>query len=148
MNMQYTLKRVVDTHPEWINDLKQKCYAINGCLAQVHNDLGPFLNEYMYQDALQILLDEKQISYQREYYFSIEYRGKQIAHKHYVDFLVEDSIIVECKAVEKLCLEYRQQLWNYMRLTGKQIGILYNFGPIKGQSEHYYLNHDGTMYMF
>ena len=35
-----------------------------------------------------------------------------------------------------------------MRLTGKQIGILFNFGPIKGQSEHYYLDADGTMYMF
>lgn len=146
--MAYTLKRIADTHPEWVNELKQKCYAINGCLLTVHNDLGPFLNEYMYQDALQILLDEKHISYKREYYFSIEYRGKKIAHKHYVDFLVEDQIIVECKAVEKLCVEHRQQLWNYMRLTGKTIGILYNFGPAKHQSEHYYLDKDGTMYMF
>ncbi|MBQ7996302.1 MAG: GxxExxY protein [Paludibacteraceae bacterium] len=146
--MQIALKRIIDTHPEWLNDLKQKCYTVNGCLVQVHNDLGPFLNEYIYQDALQILLDEKQVPYQREYYFRIAYRGKQIAHKHYVDFLVDNSIIVECKAVEKLCLEHRQQLWNYMRLTGKQIGILYNFGPKMGQSEHYFLDADGTMYMF
>lgn len=73
---------------------------------------------------------------------------KKIEHKHYVDFLIDESIIVECKAVEKLCIEHRQQLWNYMRLTGKKIGILYNFGPIKGHSEHYYLDKDGTMYMF
>jgi len=146
--MQISLKRIVDSHPEWLNSLKRKCFAINGCLVQVHDDLGPFLTEYMYQDALQILVDERQIPYQREYYFRVEYRGKQIAHKHYVDFLVEDSIIVECKAVEKLCLEHRQQLWNYMRLTGKQIGVLYNFGPKMGQSEHYYLHTDGTMYMF
>ena len=146
--MQYTLKRITDTHPEWLADLKQQCYAVNGCLAKVHNDLGPFLNEYMYQEALKILFDAQQISYQKEYYFSIEYLGQQIAHKHYVDFLVDDRIIVECKAVEKLCIEHRQQLWNYMRLTGKQLGILYNFGPIKGQSEHYFLDKDGTMYMF
>lgn len=146
--MQFTLKRITDTHPEWIEELKHKCYAINGCLAQVHSDLGPFLTEYIYQDALQILLDEKQIPYQREYYFKIAYRGKQIEHKHYLDFLIEDSIIIECKAVEKLCIEHRQQLWNYMRLSGKQLGILYNFGPIKDQSEHYYLGKDGTMYMF
>lgn len=146
--MSYTIKRIIDSHPEWQHDLKQKCYAINGCLATVHADLGAFLNEYMYQDALQILLDERQIPYKREYYFSIEYHGKKIAHKHYMDFLIDDSIIVECKAVEKLCIEHRQQLWNYMRLTGKKIGILYNFGPINGQSEHYYLDADGTMYMF
>jgi len=146
--MQYTFKRIGDTHPEWLTELKRKCYAINGCLAQVHKDLGPFLSEYVYQDALQILLDERQISYEREYYFKINYRGKQIEHKHYLDFLVEDSIIIECKAVENLCIEHRQQLWNYMRLSGKQIGILFNFGPIKDQSEHYYLDKDGTMYMF
>lgn len=77
--MQYTLKRVIDTHPEWLNDLKQKCYAANGCLATVHSELGPFLNEYMYQDALQILLDERQIPHQREYYFSIIYHEKKMS---------------------------------------------------------------------
>lgn len=146
--MQYTLKRIIDTHPDWLAELKQKCFDVNGCCATVHKDLGPFLNEYMYQEALQILFDEQQIPYQKEYYFCISYRGKQIKHKHYIDFLVKDEIIVECKAVDKLCVEHRQQLWNYMRLTGKPIGILFNFGPIKGQSEHYYLANDGTMYMF
>ncbi len=146
--MQYSLKRIVDEQPKLLTELKQKCYAVNGCCAMVHRDLGPFLNEYVYQDALQILLDEQQIPNVREYYFSIEYHGKQIAHKHYLDFLVDESIIVECKAVEKLCIEHRQQLWNYMRLTKKQIGILYNFAPVKDQSEHYYLDSEGTMYMF
>lgn len=146
--MQYLLKRTDIVHPEWLNELKQRCYAVNGCCSVVHRELGPYLNEYIYQDALQILFDEQQIPYEREYYFRIDYHGKQITHKHYVDFLVDDSIIVECKAVENLCIEHRQQLWNYMRLTKKQIGILYNFAPIKDQSEHYYLDNDGTMYMF
>lgn len=146
--MQYAIKRITDVHPERLQELKLKCYAVNGCCATVHRELGPLLNEYIYQDALQILLDERQIPYLREYYFRIDYHGKQIAHKHYVDFLVNDSIIIECKAVDKLCIEHRQQLWNYMRLTKKQIGILYNFAPIKDQSEHYYLDADGIMYMF
>ena len=76
------------------------------------------------------------------------YRVLKGEHKHFVDFLVEDSIIVECKAVDRLCTDHRQQLWNYMRLTGKQIGVLYNFGAVMGQSEHYYLDTDGTMYRF
>jgi len=146
--MQFSLRRIVDVYPELLKELKQKCYAVNGCCAMVHRDLGPFLNEYVYQDALQILLDEQKITNIREYYFSIDYHGKQIAHKHHIDFLVDDSIIVECKAVEKLCIEHRQQLWNYMRLTRNPIGILYNFAPIKDQSEHYYLDSEGTMYMF
>lgn len=117
--------------------------------AAVHRKLGPFLNEYMYQEALQILLDEQSISYKREYYFSVVFHGKPIQHKHFVDFLVENDIIVECKAVDKLVAEHRQQLWNYMRLTGKQIGILWNFAPPIDQAEHYYLDtKDGVMYMF
>ena len=147
--MQYTLKRLMDTKPELAMQLKQRCYAINGCCAAVHRELGPFLNEYMYQEALQILLDEQQIPYQREYYFSVVFHGKPIQHKHFVDFLVENDIILECKAVDKLVAEHRQQLWNYMRLTGKQIGILWNFAPPMDQAEHYYLDtKDGVMYMF
>ena len=146
--MQYTLKRVIDTHPEWIEGLKKKCYAVNGCCMTIHKDLGPFLNEYMYQDGLKILFEEQQIPYQKEYYFRINYHGQRIEHKHYVDFLINDEIILECKAVEQLGAEHRQQLWNYMRLTGKTLGILYNFGPITAQSEHYYLEPSGDLYMF
>jgi len=147
--MQYTLKRLMDTKPELAMQLKQRCYAINGCCAEVHRELGPFLNEYMYQDALQILMDEQQIPYQREFYFTVAFHGKPIRHKHYVDYVVDNDMLVECKAVDKLVAEHRQQLWNYMRLTGKQIGILYNFAPPADQAEHYYLDaNDGVMYMF
>jgi GxxExxY protein len=139
----------MDVHPELAAEFKQHCYAINGVCAAVHRELGPFLNEYMYQDALQILLDEKQIPYQREYYFQVVFHGKPIHHKHYVDFLIENDIILECKAVEKLIPDHRQQLWNYMRLTKKSIGVLCNFAPPMDQAEHYYLDtKDGVMYMF
>ena len=147
--MQYTLKRLIDKHPELCEQLKAKCYAINGVCAAVHRELGPFLNEYMYQEALQILLDEQQIPNQREYYFQVVFHIKPIQHKHFVDFMINDEVIVECKAVDKLIAEHRQQLWNYMRLTGKQIGILWNFAPPMDQAEHYYLDtKDGVMYMF
>jgi GxxExxY protein len=147
--MQYTLKRLKDVHPELCTKLKNKCYPINGCCAVVHRELGPFLNEYMYQEALQIQLDEIKIPYEREYYFSVSYHGKPIKHKHFVDFLINGDVIVECKAVEKLVAEHRQQLWNYMRLSRKPIGILYNFAPIMDQAEHYYLDvENDTMYLF
>lgn len=147
--MLFTIKKLIDAKPELCKQLKQKCYVINGCCTAVHKELGSFLNEYMYQDALQIILDEEHIPYQREYYFDVVFHGKQISHKHYIDFLINDDIIVECKATEKICAEHRQQLWNYMRLTGKQIGILCNFAPPMDQIEHYYLDAtDGIMYMF
>mgnify|MGYP003294281558 CR=1 FL=1 len=106
----------------------------------VHQELGPFLNEYMYQDALQIVLEEQHINHQKEYYFSIDFHGKKIQHKHYVDFFCRDNVYIECKAVETLLPNHRQQLWNYMRLTNVQIGILWNFAPVHDQCEHYYLD--------
>lgn len=147
--MNYQLKRLIDINPNLAQEFKRQCYGINGCCQLVHKELGPFLNEYMYQDALEILLHEKNIQFQREYYFSIEFHGHQIQHKHYVDFLCQGNILLECKAVEKLGSAQRQQLWNYMRLTKVPIGILYNFSPILDQSEHYYLDtKTETMFLF
>ena len=145
----YKIVRLADYNPELANKLKQYCYDLNGACQEVHRDMGPFLNEYMYQDALEIVLNEKQIAHQKEYYFSVEFHGQKISHKHYADFFCKDKVLIECKAVENLCPEHRQQLWNYMRLTKVRIGILWNFAPMRDQSEHYYLDPDtDTIYAF
>ena len=145
----YKIERLVDRDPVLAHKLKQYCYDLNGACQVVHRDMGPFLNEYMYQDALEIVLNEMQIAHQKEYYFSVEFHGQRINHKHYADFFCKDKVYIECKAVEHLCPEHRQQLWNYMRLTKVRIGILWNFAPMQDQSEHYYLDTDSdTMYAF
>ena len=150
--MQYTLKRVVDTRPEILEELKRKCYAINGCCATVHKEMGPFLNEYMYQDALDICFSEHGITDNnkiKEYYFTAQFHGQEIKHPHKVDFFIRKKIFVECKAIEAIGTEQRQQLWNYMRLAKVRIGILYNFAPIIDQCERYYYDADSQkMYTF
>ena len=70
-----------------------------------------FLNEYMYQEALDILFEENDIVRVKEYYFSVTFHGRQIRHKHYVDFLVGNDVLIECKAIEQIGPEQRQQLW-------------------------------------
>ena len=147
--MNYTIKKLAEYDPELMVKLKKYCYDINGCCQIVHKEMGPFLNEYMYQEALAIVMKEKNISFDKEYYFSVEFHGQRINHKHYVDFRVNEKAFIECKAVDSLGPEQRQQLWNYMRLTKTPIGILYNFAPIHDQVEHYYLDtNSGIMYMF
>ena len=147
--MTYNIAKLADFDPALATRLKSRCYTIIGLCQQVHREMGPFLNEYMYQDALDISLEENGIERVREYYFSVTFHGRQIKHKHYVDFLVGDDVLVECKAVERLGPEQRQQLWNYMRLTKICIGILYNFAPVHDQCERYYLDEEtGNMYMF
>ena len=120
---------------------KQIVYPAIGACQEVHKQLGPFLNEYMYQEALAIELALRNIAFNKEYMFSANYKGHAIEHKHYVDFCImndETSVIVECKAVEALSDVHRQQLWNYMRLSGINFGVLYNFAPIYAQCEKYY----------
>ena len=147
--MNYHIKRLDEVNPQLAQELKQYCYVLNGCCQQVHKELGPFLNEYMYQDALEIILREKNIAYEREFYFSVEFHGHQIQHKHFVDFCCQGNVFLECKALDSLGAAQRQQLWNYMRLTKIPVGILYNFAPIRDQSEHYYLESStNTMYLF
>lgn len=129
--------------PELHKKLVARVYTPVSCLIEVHKVLGPFLNEYMYQDALSIEFTNSHQPFQREFYFSVDYKGTNIKHKHYVDFVFgegEERVIIECKAVETLTSEHRQQLWNYMRLTGIEIGVLYNFAPPKAQIERYYLS--------
>ena len=147
--MNYHVQQLKEVNPNLCKQLKQFCYDLNGCCQTVHRDLGPYLNEYMYQDALEITLQEQNVPFQREYYFSVDYHGRTIKHKHYVDFFAKDKVFIECKAVEILGAEQRQQLWNYMRLAKIRIGILFNFAPIRDQSEHYYLDTDtDVMYCF
>jgi GxxExxY protein len=147
--MSYHIAKLSDINPSLVTDLRNQCYTIIGLCQQVHREMGPFLNEYMYQEALDILFEENHIEKVREYYFSVTFHGRQIKHKHYVDFLVNNDILIECKAIECLGTEQRQQLWNYMRLTKISIGILYNFAPAHDQCERYYLdNKTGNMYAF
>ncbi len=147
--MNFQVKKLTDVNPSLCQQLKGYCYELNGCCQSVHREMGPFLNEYMYQDALEILMKERAIPHEREHYFSVIFHGQHVRHKHFVDFKVYDNVLLECKAVEQLMSEHRQQLWNYMRLTHVPIGILYNFAPIRDQSEHYYLDTDNNiMYLF
>ena len=147
--MNYNIGKLSDINPTLVSELRNRCYSIIGACQEVHRELGPWLNEYMYQEALDISLDENNIERVKEYYFSVTYHGRQIKHKHYVDFLVNHSVLIECKAVDRLGTEHRQQLWNYMRLTKICIGILFNFAPVHDQCERYYLDKEtGNMYMF
>ena len=118
--------------------LKEHVYDVIGCCQEVHKELGPWLNEYIYQEALKIVLEEKHVPFEKEYYFQVLYHGQPLSHKHYIDFLCKGDIVLECKAITALGGEQRQQLWNYMRLSNTPIGILFNFAPIKDQCEKYY----------
>lgn len=112
-----------------IHKLKDHVYDVVGALYEVHKELGAGLNEYCYQEGLQIQLEESQIPYKKELTFYPKYHGHQMKTHYRVDFLCKDDIVIECKSVELLNNNHRAQLFNYMRLLNLPCGILVNFSP-------------------
>ena len=70
---------------------KQLVYPALGACQEVHKHLGPFLNEYMYQDALAIELSLRGIPFDKEFLFTADYKGHTIEHRHFADFRVRDD---------------------------------------------------------
>jgi GxxExxY protein len=120
--------------------LKALIYPIVGAMYEVHNELGPGLNEYVYQEGFAMQLEEDGLDYEREKEFIPVYHNRLMNATYRLDFICMQHIIVECKAVEKLTMEHRAQLFNYMRLTKLHAGILVNFAPKSAVIERYFYN--------
>ena len=107
---------------------REECYEIIGCAIKVHNELGYGFLESVYQEALALEFDEGKIPYSKEKSIEIKYKGMLLSRKFVADFLCYDQIIVELKAVNSLSSEHYAQVLNYLKATGKRLGILINFG--------------------
>jgi GxxExxY protein len=94
---------------------------------QVHTTLGNGFQEVIYQRALAIELSNAEIAFQRELEMPVIYKGEQIGTRR-VDFLVEESIMVELKAVSQLEDVHHAQAINYLEAYQLEIGLLINFG--------------------
>ena len=125
-----------------IEALKSYAYDTIGAIHEVHKELGPGLNEKIYQEGLQLELSEKNIPFKKELTFHPMYHGKEMESTYRLGFLVNDDIIVELKSVECLTTEHKAQLFNYMRLQKVSVGILVNFYPRFAEIERYFFNSD------
>ena len=100
---------------------------IIGCAMEVHKRLGDGFQEVIYQRALAIEMLMAGIQIQREFEMPIFYREKQIGTRR-VDFLIEDIVSVELKAIIKLEDVHLSQAINYLEAYNLEIGLLINFG--------------------
>ena len=123
-----------------IHTLKDLMYPIIGAIYEVHKELGPGLNEYVYQEGFAMQLEEDGIGYDKEKVFIPTYHHRTMNANYRLDFVCLDKIIGECKSVEKLTINHRAQLYNYMRLTKLPIGILVNFSQKSVVIERYLYN--------
>ena len=106
---------------------EEETFKIIGVCMEVHRNLGPGLLEVVYKDALEIEFKANNIPFEREKEFSIEYKGVILPHKFYADFIVNEDIVLEVKAIKEFSGEHTAQVLNYMKLSDSEIGLLVNF---------------------
>ena len=127
-----------------IESLKKHMYDVIGAIYEVHMELGAGLNEYCYQEGLQMQLEEQNTPFKREMNFHPFYHGREMNALYRVDFLCKGDIIVECKAVDDLDNNMRSQLFNYMRLLKHPCGIIVNFASKTAKVERYFYDKDSN----
>ena len=115
---------------------KDTVYQIIGAAMNVHDELSWGLLEPIYNEALHLELLDNNIANEREKHLPCYYKHHQLEKFYQMDLVVDD-VVVELKSVEELSSAHRAQLFNYLRLTRKPIGLLINFGQPSLQGERY-----------
>lgn len=120
----------------------KEIYDVVGAAMEVHATLGRGMAEPIYQEALAIEMNKRDMVVEREKPLRLQYKDVILEKIYYADFYY-NGIIIELKSVEDICSDHRAQLFNYMRITGKDRGVLINFGEKRLRAELYlYLPED------
>jgi GxxExxY protein len=115
-------------------DLNKITERIIGAAIEVHRHLGPGLLESTYQSCLAKEMSLLGLDFEQEKPLPLEYKGLKLNCGYRMDFLVEQSVIVELKSVDKLLPIHEAQMLTYLRLSKCKIGLLINFNvPILKQ---------------
>ena len=102
-----------------------------GCAIEVHRALGPGLLESIYEKCLAHEFGLQQIGFKRQLPVPITYKDLKLEGLYRIDFVVEDTLVLELKSVEQVLPVHKAQVLSYMRLTKLQQGILFNFNAAK-----------------
>ena len=100
--------------------------VIGSCI-EVHQHLGPGLLESAYQVCLGHELSLRGVRFESQRSLPVEYKGGRLDCGYRLDFLIEDVMVVEVKAVDRLLAVHEAQLITYLKLTGFEVGLLVNF---------------------
>ena len=101
--------------------------AIIGCGLRVHEAWGPGLLEAIYKECLLIELKADGHEVERSRRLRLVYKGHDLKTEFWPDIVVDDSVVVELKAVEKVAPVHKAQVITYLKLTGLPVGLLMNF---------------------
>ena len=102
--------------------------AIVDAAYHLHARLGPGLLESVYEELLAYELTKRGLKFERQKPVPVRYDDRIIEVGFRADLIVEDAVIVELKSVETLAPVHKKQLLTYLKISGKQLGLLINFG--------------------
>jgi GxxExxY protein len=106
------------------NDISEK---VIGCAIEVHKALGPGLLESAYEECLATAMAESGLRFERQKAVPVIFRNVKLDCGYRVDFLVEDKVVVELKAIEVVHPVMHAQVLTYVKLLDVRLGLLINF---------------------
>ena len=113
-------------------------FRIRGCVYEVFRVLGAGFLEQVYQQALLHELELQGLRAESQHGLEITYKGKPVG-AYVADILVEDCVVLELKAAQGLTTAHEAQLLNYLKASGKRVGLLVNFAHPKAEIRRFVL---------
>lgn len=108
--------------------LKDEVYAVIGAAIEVHKELGHGFLEGVYDECFGYEMEDRHLPHVAQPEVEIRYKRRRCKKKYVPDYLCFGEIVVEIKAIKALTEVEEAQLINYLRATGKPVGLLINFG--------------------
>jgi len=106
---------------------KSEVFDIQGAVFEVYRNLSAGFLENVYQEALEIELESRNIPFVSQSELKIRYKDEILKQSYRADIVCYDKIILELKAAKALLPEHEAQLHNYLKATGMRLGLLINF---------------------
>jgi GxxExxY protein len=131
---QPTKRDNVDSFP-----CKEETHAIIGCAFEVSNELGPGLNEKLYENSLGVEFKRRGIAFDQQRRYEVLYKGEYVG-EFIPDLIVFGQVVVEAKCIDRITDHERGQMLNYLRLTKLPVGLIINFKHAKLQFERVVLS--------
>jgi len=113
-------------------------YKIRGAIFEVNRILGHGFLEKVYENALMIELQERELKAESQVPISVQYKNREVG-EYFADIVVEDKVILELKALESLQKIHEAQLLNYLKATDYKVGYLVNFTHPKAEIRRFVL---------
>jgi GxxExxY protein len=110
------------------HDIEHLIRITMDCGFAIHRALGPGLLESAYEALMAAALEKRGLRVERQTPISLEFGDIRLEDVYRLDLLIEDQLIIELKSVEHVAPVHRKQLLTYLRITGRPLGLLMNFG--------------------